>query len=110
MYDSQLIETVSTLEREYKAEVEHSRQLQAGKPSAAFSTSATQAVPAEEAEKDQQSLMLYEELTDLNIIHVNIESTKSGKKVTYNCIQTIDGRSKLLPCRESRADRIRPQF
>ena len=85
-----------SLEREIKAEVEHSRSLQAaaksgGAPSLAASVSTT----PEEAEKDAQSLKLYEDMTDLNIMNVKIKSGgNNGKEVTFNCVQTVEGRSK----------------
>ncbi|CAD6574243.1 MAG: hypothetical protein TREMPRED_001069 [Tremellales sp. Tagirdzhanova-0007] len=98
-------EKILSLEREIKAEVEHSRLLQAtakagGAPSLAASISTT----PEEAEKDAQSLKLYEDMTDLNIMNVKIkQGAKNGKEVTFNCVQTVEGRSlnfKLRACNE----------
>ncbi len=86
---------VSSLERECKAEVEHSRSLQAAaKSGPAASLAASVSTTPEEADKDSQSLKLYEDMTDLNIMNVKIKSGgKNGKEVTFNCVQTVEGRS-----------------
>lgn len=97
---------VTSLEREYKAEVEHSRSLQASKASGSGSgSSAAAAQPSaaslsipEEAEKDQQAIRLYEDLTDLNISNVKVRPAKHGKEVVFNCVQTVDKRSERLFC------------
>ncbi|GFZ47185.1 hypothetical protein JCM24511_04928 [Saitozyma sp. JCM 24511] len=94
-------EKITSLEREYKAEVEHSRSLQASKASGSGSgSSAAAAQPSaaslsipEEAEKDQQAIRLYEDLTDLNISNVKVRPAKHGKEVVFNCVQTVDKRS-----------------
>lgn len=81
------------MEREHKAEIEHSRrtlQTSTSKPTA--STSAISINP-EEAEKDAASLKLYEDITDLNITSVKIKPAKGGKDVVFNCVQTVEGRS-----------------
>ena len=87
------------MEREFKAEVEHSRSLQASTRSAPTpSLSASVSVDPEEAEKDAQSLKIYEDITDLCITNVKVKSGgKNGKDVTFNCIQTVDNRSEWLP-------------
>lgn len=71
-----------------RAEKEHSRSLKAK----AEHDVGTTADP-EESAKDNESLKLYEDLTDLSIANVKIKSGKGGKEVTFNCIQTIEGRS-----------------
>ncbi|RSH95076.1 hypothetical protein EHS25_000162 [Saitozyma podzolica] len=92
-------EKITSLEREYKAEVEHSRSLQASKASGSSSgasvaqTSAASSSIPEEAEKDQQAIRLYEDLTDLNISNVKVRPAKHGKEVVFNCVQTVDKRS-----------------
>ncbi|WVQ93044.1 hypothetical protein IAU59_000108 [Kwoniella sp. CBS 9459] len=93
---------IAQLQREYKAEVEHSRSLQAaaGKgtsssapagPSSAINTNTN--TMSEEAAKDAKSLALYEDLTMLNIANVKIKSTKIGDETTFNCILSMDGQS-----------------
>lgn len=93
-----LVHPVSSLEREFQAEVEHSRSLQASaKSNGALTLAASVSTTPEEAEKDVQSLKLYEDMTDLNIMNVKIKSGgKNGKEVTFNCIQTVEGRSACL--------------
>ncbi len=79
--------------------MQHSRSLQAAaKSGSAPSLAASVSTTREEAEKDVQSLKLYEDMTDLNIMNVKIKSGgKNGKEVTFNCVQTVEGRSKLAP-------------
>lgn len=78
------------MEKEYKAEVEQSRTLQAstrGAPNLAASTS----IPplTEEAEKDAVCLSLYEDMTELQIINVKLRrDPKIGKEVILNCLHT----------------------
>ncbi|EIW65816.1 hypothetical protein TREMEDRAFT_66185 [Tremella mesenterica DSM 1558] len=82
---------ISQLERDYKAEVAHSRSLQASSNRNPLAASVS--TTPEEADKDAQSLKLYEDLTDLNITNVKIKTGKAGKEVTFICVQTVEGRS-----------------
>lgn len=84
---------VSTVEKEYKFEMEqHSRLQSSSRTPAVTSVSTT----PEEAAKDAASLKLYEDLTDLQIVSVKIVEGKQGKEITFNCLQTVGERSKLL--------------
>ncbi|WVN87828.1 uncharacterized protein L203_103023 [Cryptococcus depauperatus CBS 7841] len=87
-------EKIINLEREYKAEVEHSRSLQASSkiPASAPTTTALSNTP-EEAEKDAASLGLYEDLTLLNIANVKIKPGRYGKERTFNCVMSVNGQS-----------------
>lgn len=78
--------SVITVEKEYKFEVEQHRKSTKG-------TLAISTTP-EEADKDAASLKLYEDLTDLGIMNVKIVQGKNGKEYTFNCIQTVGGRSR----------------
>lgn len=83
------------LKQELKAEIEHSKA--ASKLSASTSAAPAQTAQLpEEVEKNEASLRLYEDLTDLQIYNVHLKhgEKKSSKETTYNCVQTIDGRSK----------------
>lgn len=51
---------------------------------------------SEESDKDHRSLKLYEDLSDLSIINVKIKTGANGEEVSYNCVQTVEGRSKLI--------------
>ena len=87
---------VSSLEREYRAEVEHSRALQSSTktaPSALAASTGPIATDDEEAAKDAESLKLYEDLSELAITNVKIKHGKGGKEVTFTCVQTVEGRS-----------------
>lgn len=85
--------TVTQLEKEYKAEVEHSRKLQAQSASssrmgASQGSSALSTTAQEESEKDAMSLRFYEDLTELAIVNVRIKVGKAGKDATLNCLLT----------------------
>ncbi|OCF32395.1 hypothetical protein I316_05820 [Kwoniella heveanensis BCC8398] len=91
-------EKIAQITREYKAEVEHSRTLQASSSGKGTSAAPTQSIgdfsaTPEEAAKDAKSLALYEDLTLLNIANVKIKSTKNGDETTFNCILSLDGQS-----------------
>ncbi|KAL0247818.1 hypothetical protein I308_103896 [Cryptococcus tetragattii IND107] len=85
---------IVNLEREYKAEVEHSRSLQdsSKNPSSTLaSDSVSQTL--EEAEKDHASLALYEQLSLMNIVNVKIKDSRFGKERTFNCVMCVNGKS-----------------
>ncbi|WVF65371.1 hypothetical protein IAT40_000098 [Kwoniella sp. CBS 6097] len=90
---------IAQIQREYKAEVEHSRSLQASNskntaaPTAGSTSTANSSINPEEAAKDTKSLALYEDLTMLNIANVKIKPTKTGDETAFNCILSIDGQS-----------------
>ncbi|WRT69248.1 uncharacterized protein IL334_006232 [Kwoniella shivajii] len=90
---------IAELQREHKAEVEHSRSLLQSQSSLKNSTSApTQSssivsTTPEEAAKDAASLALYEDLTLLNIANVKIKPAKVGKDETFNCVMAVNGQS-----------------
>ncbi|KAK1922717.1 hypothetical protein DB88DRAFT_496076 [Papiliotrema laurentii] len=82
------------LEREYKAEVKHSQNLQASRSGTAPAAGVVGGITPEEAAKDAACLRLYEDLSDLSVPNVKIRDTgKAGKEIVYNCIQTYAGRS-----------------
>ncbi|WOO83720.1 uncharacterized protein LOC62_05G007241 [Vanrija pseudolonga] len=85
-------EQMTTLQRDYDAEVEHSRSLQSQRASSA--NPPAPAPNSEEAEKDQLSVRLYEDISGLAILNINVKQTNAGKEVICNCLQTsIEGRS-----------------
>lgn len=84
---------VNTLQRDYDAEVKHSRSLQSQRAGSA--NPPAPAPNSEEAEKDQLSVRLYEDISGLAILNINVKQTNAGKEVVCNCLQTsIEGRSK----------------
>ncbi|KAL1406208.1 hypothetical protein Q8F55_007899 [Vanrija albida] len=86
-------EQITTIQREYDAEVKHSRSLQKERASSA-NPPAPAPPSSEEAEKDQLSVRLYEDISGLAILNINVKQTNAGKEVTCNCLQTsIEGRS-----------------
>jgi hypothetical protein len=78
------------LEKEYKAEVEQSRTLQASTRTAPNLSASTSIPPlTEESEKDAICLSLYEDMTELQILNVKLKrDAKSGKEATLNCLHT----------------------
>ncbi|KAK8844149.1 hypothetical protein IAR55_006943 [Kwoniella newhampshirensis] len=85
-------EKYTQLQREYKAEVEHSRSLQASArgsvpPTGTGVTSSLNT--GEEAEKDAACIALYEDLTMLSIPNVKIKPARIGKEMTFNCIMSV---------------------
>ncbi|WWD21190.1 hypothetical protein CI109_105674 [Kwoniella shandongensis] len=89
-------EKYAQLQREYKAEVEHSRSLQASGrgsvPPTASSVAGVAGVShttAEESEKDAACIALYEDLTMLSIPNVKIKPSRLGKEMTFNCIMSV---------------------
>ena len=101
------------LEREYKAEVKHSQNLQASRSGTAPAAGVVGGITPEEAAKDAACLRLYEDLSDLSVPNVKIRDTgKAGKEIVYNCIQTYAGRSELilLPCLSASDLTSRPQL
>lgn len=95
VFHSALLMIVKSLEREYKAEVQHSQNLQASRSGAAPAVApVVSGGSSEEAAQDAACIRLYEDLCDLSIPSVKIRDTgKSGNEITYNCIQSHAGRS-----------------
>ena len=81
---------VTQLEKEYQAEVQQSRSLQASTRGAPNLSASTSIPPlTEEAEKDAVCLSLYEDMTELQIINVKLRrDAKNGKEATLNCLHT----------------------
>jgi hypothetical protein len=90
---------VAQLEKEYQMEVENSRKLQSlsssrlgasqgPSSSSAAAVAATSTRSPEEIEKDDASLRIYEDLTELQIVNVKVKHGKAGKEVTLNCLHT----------------------
>lgn len=50
---------------------------------------------AADKEQNEQVIKLYEDLTNLMVPKVNIVKGGNGEEVTFVCIQTVEGRSKL---------------
>ena len=85
-----------SLDKEYKAEQEHSKALQAQILAVRSGSKLAQSVSTtpDDAEKDVASLRLYEDLTEMAIVNVKIEhGGKGGKEIIYNCIHTREGKS-----------------
>lgn len=85
------------MKQDFEAEVKRSQALQAtAKLSSSTSTAPAASGPVpEELEKNEASLRLYEDFTDLQIYNVQIKQgeKKGSKETTYNCVQTVDGHS-----------------
>ena len=95
-----------SLDKDYRAEQEHSRSLQAELQASKSGSKLAQSVSTtpDEAEKDAQCLRLYEDLTDICVVSVKVEQGgKGGKEVVFNCIHTVGGRSE---CRQRRSHTI----
>ncbi|ORX39279.1 hypothetical protein BD324DRAFT_619116 [Kockovaella imperatae] len=89
-------ERLTSLDKDYKAEQDHSRSLQAQLQAAKSGTKLSHSVSTtpDEAEKDAASLRLYEDMTEMAIVNVKVEhGGKGGKEIIYNCIQTREGKS-----------------
>ena len=96
-------DTDQTLEKEYKAEQQHSQSLQSqlsSKPPSSSTIAAAVSTSPGEAEKDAACLRLYEDLSELCVANVKVnDAGKAGKDVTFNCVQTRGPRSESLPDR-----------
>jgi len=89
MFNESKLTVVTQAEKELKTETEFSRKLQASK-------SSNGGTMVEDSAKDAAIIRLYEELTDLGILHVKIkEDAKTGKEMIFNCIATYNAKSEF---------------
>lgn len=88
-----LTASVSTLQKEYEAEVSNSRRFLNASTTNAPSVREPVNNASAESDLDHRSLKLYEDLCDLSIVNVKIKNGANGEEVSFNCVQTVEGRS-----------------
>ncbi|KAK4689382.1 hypothetical protein P7C73_g745, partial [Tremellales sp. Uapishka_1] len=79
---------ITHLEKELATEVALAKSLQTKSKATDPVTS-----QSEESEKDDLTMKLYEDMTDLNIMNVRVKPGRYGKEVTFNCVQSVGKRS-----------------
>ncbi|KAL7421038.1 hypothetical protein Q5752_003922 [Cryptotrichosporon argae] len=92
---------LARVQKEYDAEVKQHQALQKSKSGSGSGAGAAPAPAAaagsgqtaDEAEKDAESLKLYEDLSGLAVLGVEVRDGKAGRETVFTCCQTSDGKS-----------------